>query len=467
MIKIYIDWNVMSHMKAGHYSELLELLKRKNQIVVIFSTSHISDILVSYNGEAQQNKRIEDDLTFIHELTDDHCAHLSKKDVKISCLDPHQLFAERVYDKEGSSDDGPLADALNMFEPGSAEYEGIKAYMQSPLPEPISTMLLDPTMNDRFDELYPGLWENPTLGNLVRIGWLKNKALTDTDAYGNLRVSLQQGLGLNKDKMFAVPAPFQEVDKLHADLEQLTGTNINDIVRNDTSPDWFQDITHNYLMLDMHGYQQDKIKVDDRNKDTMRNTIDDGLHAGFAATCDFYITNDSRSLNKTKQVYQKLALNTRVFTAAEFVDYVKQSLMNYGPAAHLDVWLNLINQPGYVEEMVDGVVWRTYFLESYLFDYFNKVSVLFAPEEPVPVILLRKEKTTNFRFTTDFEIRSIINKLDIAFEAIEPTIIDLSHIALTEGFNCIWAYRDLTFRLQLLNGYLQLYMDIAPSNQTI
>jgi hypothetical protein len=467
MIKVYIDWNVMSQMKNGHYAELLEILKRKDQLAVVYSTSHISDILVSYNGESEQNKRLENDLTFIQELTDSRCAHLSEKEIKISALDPRELFEDRVQEKETFSENGPLIDAMNMFEPGSIEYEAIKARVESPLPEPIATLMNDPKMAEKFEELYPGLRDDPTLGNLVRIGWLKNKALTETDQYKNLRIFLQQGLKLNKDKMFAMSDPFKDVDKVHADLEQLTGTHIDDLVRNDNSPDWFQDITHNYLLLDMHGYQQDKIRVDERNKDTMRNTIDDGLHAAFASTCDFYITNDSRSLNKTKQVYQKLALNTRVFTAVELVDFSKNSLMSSGPAAHLNVWLDLINQPGYIEEMVDGVVWRTYFLESYLFDYFNKVSVLFPPEEPVPVILLRKEKPTNFRFITDFEIRSIINKLDIAFEAIEPTIIDLSQIVLAEGFNCIWVYRDLTFRLQLLNGYLQLYMDIAPSNQTI
>jgi hypothetical protein len=92
MIKIYIDWNVMSQMKSGHHVELIEILKRKDQLAAVYSTSHISDILVSHTGESEQNERIENDLTFIHELTDGHCAHLSEKEVKISPLDPRELF---------------------------------------------------------------------------------------------------------------------------------------------------------------------------------------------------------------------------------------------------------------------------------------------------------------------------------------------------------------------------------------
>jgi hypothetical protein len=128
---------------------------------------------------------------------------------------------------------------MNMFQPGSVEYDVIKTRVESPLPEPIVTMMNDRMMAEKFEELYPSLRDDPTLGNLDRIGWLKNKALTETDQYKNLGVSLQQGLKLNKDKMFATSDPFKDVDKAHVDLEQLTGTHIDDLVRNDNSPDWF------------------------------------------------------------------------------------------------------------------------------------------------------------------------------------------------------------------------------------
>lgn len=305
----------------------------------------------------------------------------------------------------------------------------------------------------------------------MKISWAQNRKMEETEAYKAMREMVQQGLGINKDKMFAKEQPFGELDKLYAGIKELTGFDINGILRNDNSPSWFQDISHSYLMLDMHGYQQDKIKVDQKNHDTMRNTIDDGFHAAFASTCEFYITNDARSANKAKQVYQKLQVNTRICSPDEFVAYGTNSLVYDDPRVHLKLWLKLLGSPDYTESLVEDAIWRTYLLEFYLFDYFNMVSLVYAPDHTVPLILLRKNKPTNYRVTTALEVKAIIEKLNVAFETNEGQRIDPDRILSLEDLHCQWLYQGAAFRLQLLNGYLQLYMDLPEqttrdSNET-
>jgi hypothetical protein len=109
MIKVYVDWNVMSQLKQGQHSELLNMLERRQQLYVIYSTSHISDILVSYNDDEGQQARIKDDLDFISSLTDNWCAHSAEKQVSIGQVDPHDLFEERLTQQIGYGEEGPLA----------------------------------------------------------------------------------------------------------------------------------------------------------------------------------------------------------------------------------------------------------------------------------------------------------------------------------------------------------------------
>jgi hypothetical protein len=460
MIKVYVDWGVMSQIKHGQHAELHQLLERKQQLYVIYSTSHISDILVSHNGEEEQNQRIKSDLDFISSLTDNWCAHNAEKEIMIRQRDPHELFVDRVDDRNEYREEGPLAYLSRLLEPDSAAYSALQDYMNAPINETIASGYGNPSVATGMDHHYPGLQENPSMGNLLKISWLKNKEMEETDAYKGMRETVQDGLGLNKDKMFAKDDPFATIDKLYSSIKELTGFDIYNILRNDNSPSWFQDISHNYLLLDMHGYQQDKIKVDARNKDTMRNTIDDGFHAAFASTCDFYITNDSRSANKAKQVYQKLKLNTRICSPEEFVTYGNQSLVYNDPKMHVRLWCSLLNSPDYNESVVDDATWRTYLLEFFLFDYFNKVFVVFAPESKQPMIILSKNKPTNYRYTTELDVKAIIQKLNTAFDGTGTECIDPAEVISLENLQFKWEVERTIFRLQMMNGYLQLYMDL-------
>lgn len=466
MIKVYVDWGVMSQIKHGQHPELLQLLQRKQQVYVIYSTSHISDILVSHNGEEEQNQRIKSDLDFISSLTNNWCAHIGENEVMIRQRDPHELFDDRVEERSEYGDEGPLSYLSRLIEPNSAAHDALQQYMDSPITEAIASGYSTPATAAGMEQHYPGLQENPSMGNLMKISWLKNKEMEETDAYKGMREMVQGGLGLNKDKMFAEDNPFAAIDKLYSNIKELTGFDIYNILRNDNSPSWFQDISQNYLLLDMHGYQQDKIKVDARNKDTMRNTIDDGFHAAFASTCDFYITNDSRSANKAKRVYQKLKLNTRICSPGEFVTYGNQSLVYDDPKMHVRLWCSLLNSPDYNESVVNDATWRTYLLEFFLFDYFNKVLVVFAPENKQPMIILSKNKPTNYRITTELDVKAVIQKINTAFDGFGTERIDPEKVTSLKNLKLKWQVEHTTFRLQMMNGYLQLYMDLPDEFPT-
>jgi hypothetical protein len=354
----------------------------------------------------------------------------------------------------------PWPYALTLLEPGTPGHDALLAYINLPMPESISVVYQEPAGSAHMRENYPGLEEQPTLGNMIRTFWAKNKALQETDVYKTLRETVQHGLGINKDKMFASNAPFSEMHKRYENITQVAAFDINNVLRNDLSPVWFQDISHRYLMLDIHGYQQDKVKVDGKNKDTMRNTIDDGFHAAFASTCDFYITNDTRALKKTIEVYDKLNINTRVMTPVDFTKYGNESLVYDAPETHLQLWLRLLSSDVYSETINDGVTWRNFRLEFFLFDYFNKLCMVFEPHAELPIILLSKDKPTNYRFTSRADVIAVINKLNTAFRAIDADRIEPAELDLSKKLDCQWLYDGFFFRLEFNNGFLQLYLDL-------
>jgi hypothetical protein len=76
----------------------------------------------------------------------------------------------------------------------------------------------------------------------------------------------------------------------------------------------------------MHGYQEDKVNTQKGRKETAINTIDDALHAAFAATCNFYVTNDRKAYKKTKMIYKKMQKDTMVLKPDEFVSYYNEFL---------------------------------------------------------------------------------------------------------------------------------------------
>jgi len=324
--KIYLDWNIITHMKQGKHDDLFNILKTNPHFLIIYSTSHISDILVSYTGEENQTRLIYEDLGYISKLTSNYCIYIEDKTVILKQRDPKELFEDSLAQSKERSSNNQLELMLKIVEDMPEAYEAILKFKDSPLPKEISDALESPLTTERMNDLYPGLRDNPTMGNLINISSLNFSKLMQTEEYMNLRDTLQNHLSLKTNGLID-KQPYVELDKIYSN-SPVGLSNLTNLLKNDNTPQWFHDLTMNYLLLDMHGFYEDRIKVTDRNKATMRNTIDDGFHSAFAATCDYYITNDNKSSKKTKEIYNKLNVNTKVFSSAEFVDYYNEYILN-------------------------------------------------------------------------------------------------------------------------------------------
>ena len=459
MIKLYLDWGVMSQMKQGIHADLAAILLKKEQFFIVYSTSHISDILVSHTGTEEQDQLIKKDLSYLSTLTDNYCAHIENNQISINQLDPNALFEERVWQKKAYGGEGLFDFVLKECKQDLEIYQALKAFLNSPIPYEISQALNDPLIADKMKIQYPGLEENPTMENLINIGWKKVRALNETEAYSELRKTLQQGLGINRDQIFATSDPYTFINQVYQKLAKKAGISIDlPLPKNLNCPEWFNTITENYLKLDMHGYQEDKVKVaDGSRKETMRNTVDDGFHAAFSSMCDFYIVDDKKSRAKTKEVFKQLELNTKVLSAQEFVLKYIAYLKYDNISVHRQLWFEILQSKDFTVSQEDGGTLLSYYMDYFIFDYFNRCLVYTRPDYLVPVIFLSKDKPTNNKFIYRNELTELITKLSLAFETniSTPEHVSPEKLSADNWLDYKWNWGGCPFRLVQREGYLQ------------
>lgn len=468
MIRIYLDWNVMSQLKNGLFEPLLVAISDNAKFFKLFSTSHIGDIGAS--DQADKNREnIQGDLDYILKLTEGYCVLNNNKEIIIEQRSPHQLFDDRtdVQSLLSVFDFGKIIESLG--EENSEILETIKPLFDLLTEMPISNIFEDafnnPQTSSIIRQFLPDLEDNYTIKGLLGSIISMVLRLNEKGDYKQLREILQSGLNINRDKIFAADDPYKLIDfsykKNGLSLPELPTTE-------DVAPDWFNKITNEYIKLDMHGFQEDKVNIEKGRKETFRNTTEDAFHTAFATTCDFYITNDKKNYRKAEILYEKLRINTLVLTPNEFIDHYRQWL-HFNDWRNFAVFINaVIKHCEPVHVSADGLL-KTYIQPLFIFDYFNKIYLFDSKETPALSITLAREKPTNNRFIYKNEVTVLINKLLAAFgEDIERlNQIQESDIAALHNNSWLgrrWAKDGLSYHLKVLNGYLQFYISLPIEN---
>ena len=463
MIKVYLDWNVIAQMKGGYLNELLEILSNKDKFLIPYSTSHIGDIFSSYSEDDKQKKRIDEDLEFITSLTNNLCLSNTGSEVTLDTTNPKKLMQDKINDKDIMNDFS--LDSLEELMSDNSETKEIgkmliALYKSIPLGTTYTEALENPESGEYLNQIFPDLKENPTMGGLLNSFSKMYTNLNEKEDYKILREVTQKGLGINRDKIYNNTNPYQLIDKVHSKL----GVSLDKYIDNTkNAPEWFNKITNEYIMLDMHGYQEDKVRVkQNRRKETFTNTTEDAFHSSFASTCNFYIINDKKSYNKTKQTYDRLKINTIVFKPNEYIEYYKKFLNINKFVEHFKMVIELITTNNYFENTIENGIMKTYLFPYFIFDFFNKIVVIKMNDNEQPIMLLSKIPPTNKSNTYYLEIIKLINKFN---DFLGKDLDNLGGLKINEleSENWVgrtWDLNGIEFNLICPNGYFQLYFSI-------
>ncbi len=346
----------MAQMKDGLHEELRKIALNNDNFFITYSTSHISDIFSSFKENNEHADLINRDLEFISNLTNDTFLFNTGKEIIIDFAPPIEYY-NQLADQKDEFKDISFDGLFKHLEDDKQTKDLVKPYLNLlksiPLDNVFKEASENPASSQQMETMFPGLKENPTMEGFFKSFSAMLKDLNEDGKYKDLRKIVQSGLGINRDRIFDHKSPY---DIIQSQYKQLGQEKIQDLKNDKNAPKWFNEITNEYIQLDMHGYQEDNVNIAKGRKETFKNTTEDAFHAAFASTCNFYVINDKRSYKKTKQVFEKLQINTLVLKPDDFVKYYNDYLNFNDPSLNVTVPFQLLQNGEYYEEQLEAAI---------------------------------------------------------------------------------------------------------------
>lgn len=318
MLKVYLDWNVISYLKKPKYKELKEYLQNvSHHFVFPYTFAHLLDLSRSAKGTI---KYIED----LKTLTDICDTNLLEYREDIGCNFPYQCYPKECLENRSS-----LLDILNN---GSV---GLKSLLDNILGQKQS---LDLQVFFTTLQIEPPIEINSTItiGNIWQlIAFLLDSVscfLSDKKLEGLINKKIREEEGekaISELKNLPPKDVIPQIDKL---CHERTKKHIYDIIyeslqkSNNQTP--FSYGLVEYISLALCGYSRD-------NKRSLLNIYSDALHIHYAAYCDLLVTCDEGMREKAEVEFLRRNSKTQIISIDKLSDYLHDELLREYEIGHI------------------------------------------------------------------------------------------------------------------------------------
>jgi len=321
MIRIYLDWSVISNLKKEEYAAIKNFIAaNKQHLQFPYSPAHFSDLMKSYRPDTE-NKYFQEDLAMLEYLSENYLLRWEGENTEGLIATPRNYLEEFLKTDKNPIDIEKLFDELDD-ELSFPIFSSLKSLLHSFPMGAIST-----SSNENIIKmLSPNFQADTSFWDFMKnITNFSNRLLGDKIAYKGLRqLSWDNGLKLSAD---AGNWDFTEViDRVNLFMSKLPLNSTQswtflDLVKssfpNKKEPiNSFEFHTTAYLCLDMMGYKSDKLP---KPTDSMQNILNDAQHSFYAAHCDFFVVQDKGLAAKTKVLFEELKISTTVISPSEFI----------------------------------------------------------------------------------------------------------------------------------------------------
>ncbi|QNL51955.1 hypothetical protein H8S90_10455 [Olivibacter sp. SDN3] len=422
MIRIYLDWNVVSNLKKPDFFGIKDFIElNKHRFIFPYSQAHFSDLMKS---NKQDNPYFQVDLNTLTSLAGKHLLCYENGMVTPKFGTPGMYYK----DYDDGLDNASLFDMeanFNLFDEMGREMgvEDIGTHVKKIFDAIPSLIEITDKNKDTMKLFFPGLKEGATQWDVFKeSGFLLGRMLEDRIYYKNLRKTIS-GEGFHLDRNsgnWNVEDVIDNINKflrnIGLDKDFLGFMDYIFELRNE-NPDDMTYFSGCYSMLDMMGYKSDKLP---KTTDTAMNIYTDAHHAYYAGHCDYFIVGDENLAKKAKVLYKLFDVKTVVLHPSEMVQKVGEVMVDFSVEniGFLNAAFELIKRgmdfKEYPELSENGSRHVSYRLPAFYFDFFNYVSWEEYPDKNALLITFKKRKRNFSKFYYYTEIESIV-RLVVSF----------------------------------------------------
>jgi hypothetical protein len=330
MIRIYLDWNVISNLKRPEYKELKDFIdEHKEHFLFPYSPAHFKDLMKSFLPD---NDYFEQDIKTLEYLSGEHLIRWEDSGTEFLLGTPLEyLEGEKNKDdyfsfgkKKKFKDLNEVLENSGLGKVG----EVIKGLYKI---QPSGIEVTDEN-KEMLQKIFPKITSNSSMWDLMNeIEPFIQNLLFDKDFYKDFR-KLIGDKGFKIDPNSGNWSEEEVIDKISLYIKSF-GVEMDfiEFVKftfkyRKKPPNRFEFFTTAYFMLDLIGYKSDKLP---KPSDNWQNISTDGEHAFYGAHCDFFIVGDKKLKVKSKVLYNKFNLQTQILAPNEFIEVIEKQLHTF------------------------------------------------------------------------------------------------------------------------------------------
>ncbi len=326
MIRIYLDWSVVSNFKKDEFAEIREFISQhKDYLQFPYSPAHFKDLMKSYNSD---NEYFDQDLQNLEYLSEKHLLRWGKDGIEVLFGTPQEYF-EGEKDSEdifSMMDIEKIFSVLDDDDFGIGKFGALIKSLYQLIPTGIE---ITDENKEILQKMFPNIYNNSSMWDLMKdVTPFSKKLLTEKEYYKDFRKTISdKGFKLEPNSgNWSVDEVFNNIDSfLQKQNAKLTFREyVNTFFKNRKEPvNRFEFYTTAYLLLDMIGYKPDNLP---KPTDNMQNIQNDAEHSFYSAHCDYFVVVDKKLTIKTKVLFKEFNIPTVVISPKEFIDAIKSKL---------------------------------------------------------------------------------------------------------------------------------------------
>lgn len=301
MLKVYLDWNIITHLKDKKNKELRESISRYGKSFIFpYSEAHLHDL--RRGNESHPGYQI--DLNVLNEICG---THLLEYDGKINSAYPYKCDTKDYNARKDS--------LLSFFHSGFSEESFTQLITSSGVnyPSLMNVLSMIPIPQVNILDMSAA-----NLKDIVHIIFELGKRYAKDK---NLSTLIRKYIEDNTPESERNRIKYAKVETVFQDLDSITiprvGKSFLNII-SDNLPDKRDDslFVAIYLALDAVGFRTDK-------KRTLINKYSDAQHAYYASKCDVFVTNDRKLKEKALAIYKNYGIKTLIKSGSELIDFME------------------------------------------------------------------------------------------------------------------------------------------------